>query len=341
MPEDRFRTECEGLVRAWGRYGRGHLRDYLVQGVEDPRINIQSILTRHFLIEQLFGSRFEAVAEAELHFAIVMNWLMKVVSESRRAEHLSDVLDALMDGSGAAGCAPIPSYVRRDFDRLPREIGGSEIGNYISEVLMWAPVEAVALPLPESAMNTFATVWGRLLAGERCGRVSVIEPACGSANDYRFIDAYGIARHVDYHGFDLCGKNIDNARQMFGDISFAWGNALAIHRANKSFDCCFVHDLLEHLSIAAGELALEEILRVTRRACCLGLFNTGGDGEHVERRVDDYYWNTLSLSRIEAFLAARGWAAQIVHVDTLLRGRFQCGDTHNRGACTVVATIKT
>ena len=52
----------------------------LVQGVEDPRINVQSILTRHFLIEQLFGNRFAEVTEAELRFAVVMNWLGRIVT---------------------------------------------------------------------------------------------------------------------------------------------------------------------------------------------------------------------------------------------------------------------
>ncbi|HPD48527.1 MAG TPA: hypothetical protein P5279_01495 [Anaerohalosphaeraceae bacterium] len=58
MLQDRFKAETEGLVRSWQRYGRSHLRDYLVQGVEDPRINVQSILSRHFLIAELFGDRF-------------------------------------------------------------------------------------------------------------------------------------------------------------------------------------------------------------------------------------------------------------------------------------------
>ena len=50
MLEDCFKLETERLKKSWMRYDRATLRDYLVQDVEDPRINVQSILTRHFLI---------------------------------------------------------------------------------------------------------------------------------------------------------------------------------------------------------------------------------------------------------------------------------------------------
>ena len=58
MFEDRFKAESVGLVRSWQRLGRSDLREYLVQGVEDPRSNVQIILSRHFLIAELFGDRF-------------------------------------------------------------------------------------------------------------------------------------------------------------------------------------------------------------------------------------------------------------------------------------------
>ncbi len=57
--EERFKLETERLAKSWMRYDRATLRGYLVEDVEDPRVNIQSILTRHFLIERLFGKQFE------------------------------------------------------------------------------------------------------------------------------------------------------------------------------------------------------------------------------------------------------------------------------------------
>jgi len=76
MLENRFRQETENLKKSWMRYDRATLRDYLVRDVEDPRINVQSILTRHFLIERLFGKRFDPLAQHELRFALVVNWLL-------------------------------------------------------------------------------------------------------------------------------------------------------------------------------------------------------------------------------------------------------------------------
>jgi len=42
MLEERWRAETEKLIDAWGQYEPGMLATYLVSGVEDPRINIQS-----------------------------------------------------------------------------------------------------------------------------------------------------------------------------------------------------------------------------------------------------------------------------------------------------------
>ena len=47
--------------------------------MEDPRINVQSILTRQFLTKGLFGERFTSLMEQELRFGVVMNWLNKLV----------------------------------------------------------------------------------------------------------------------------------------------------------------------------------------------------------------------------------------------------------------------
>ncbi len=337
---DRFKIESEGLAKSWQRYDSAHLRDYLVRGVEDPRINVQSILSRHFLIERLFGRRFEAVADAELRFAIAMNWLMKTVSTCARVEQLGELLDSLLDGIEIANGTRIPAYVQSIFDSLPCECNGVIVANYVNEVLMWPPMEPVALPLPESVLNTFATIWQNLLACEPTERISVIEPACGSANDYRFLHAFGIAPLIDYCGFDLCDKNIANARRMFGDANFGCANVLEIGHADKSFDFCFVHDLFEHLSPAAFDRAVEEVVRVTLKACCLSFFNAGCNPEHIERPIEDYHWNTLSISQTDQLLRRLGCETKIIGIDAWLRQQFECGDTHNKQAYTVIATIK-
>ena len=61
--ENRLKRETAQLKRSWMQYEQVMLRDYLIEQVEDPRLNVQSILTRHFLVEACFGDRFAALKE--------------------------------------------------------------------------------------------------------------------------------------------------------------------------------------------------------------------------------------------------------------------------------------
>ena len=206
---------------------------------------------------------------------------------------------------------------------------------------MSLPPENIDVPPSESVMNTFASVWKDALKDAHADGISVLEPACGSANDYRFIHRFGIARFLNYHGFDICAKNIANAQGMFPGVSFAVGNVLEIDRVAKSFDYCYVHDLFEHLSVEAMKRAFEEIMRVTRKGVCCGFFNMHKDPEHFEVPVGDYHWNTLSVPRIRSLLEHYGCSVKTTAIDSYLRQRFQCPDTHNKLAWTIIATMKT
>ncbi|MHC4565862.1 MAG: class I SAM-dependent methyltransferase, partial [Planctomycetota bacterium] len=293
------------------RYERATLRDYLVQNVEDPRINVQSILMRHFLVECLFGKRFDFLAEYELRFALVMNWLLKLLKKSVTAGHLQAVLDALLTGRDDAEGLQIPSHVSETF-------AGLMLPNYICDLLNWTPVETTEAPIPEYLMSTFQAIWSEVLADEQPQGISVLEPACGSANDYRFIESFGIARLLDYTGFDLCDKNIHNARQMFPRARFDVGNVLEIDAGDNEFDYCFVHDLFEHLSVQATEAAIAELCRVTRRGICAGFFNMHDGERHIVRTVSDYHWNTLSVARTKAAFKREASGIQVIHIDAFL-----------------------
>ncbi|MBL7187195.1 MAG: class I SAM-dependent methyltransferase [Phycisphaerae bacterium] len=314
------------------RHDRGTLRDYLVRDVEDPRINVQSILTRHFLVERLFGERFDLVAEQELRFGLVVNWLLKLLKKSVTVGRLQTVFDALLTGRPDAEGMQIPSYVSETFADLM-------LPNYICDLLNWVPVETTEAPIPEYLMSTFEAIWSEVLAGEQPQSISVLEPACGSANDYRFIETFGIARLLDYTGFDLCDKNVHNARGMFPHARFEIGNVLEIDADDKAFDYCFVHDLFEHLSIEAAEAAISELCRVTRRDICAGFFNMHVGGEHIVKAVGDYHWNTLSLVRTKAVFERYCSGIQVIHIDEFLTSEFGCADAHNKGAYTFVVSL--
>ena len=330
--KDRFILETQLLAKSWMRHDRRALRDYLVQDVEDPRINVQSILTRHFLIRRFFGNRFDYLAEHELRFALVVNWLLRLLKDSVTPEQLRGALDELLTGQGNTEGLKIPSYVSETFADLM-------LPNYICNLLNWTPVETTEAPIPEYLMSTFERIWSEVLEGERHQGVSVLEPACGSANDYRFIESFGIARLFDYTGFDLCEKNVQNARHICPRGRFEIGNVLEIDADDNAFDYCFVHDLFEHLSIEATEAAISELCRVTRRVICAGFFNMHPGGEHIVKPFDDYHWNRLSLSRTRAIFERFASGIRIIHIDESLTSSFGCADTHNKSAYTFIISL--
>ena len=329
MLDDRFILETEQLKKSWMRYNRATLCDYLIRDVEDPRINVQSILTRHFLIKQLFGGRFYDLMEQELRFGLVMNWLLGLLKKSVKVNQLHSMLDALLAGEDKAEGLKVPSYISETFASL-------FLPNYMCDLFSWAPVETTEAPIPDYLMSTFQKIWLEVLAGEQHQDISVLEPACGSANDYRFIEVFGIARLFNYTGFDLCEKNIRNARQMFPDACFKVGNVLEIEAGYGAFDYCFMHDLFEHLSIEAMEIAMAEICRVTRKVICAGFFNMHEGDRHIIQAVGDYHWNKLSMPATRAIFERYASAVQVIHVDTFLRSKFNCNDTHNKGAYTLI-----
>jgi SAM-dependent methyltransferase len=332
MLDDRYKLETEQLKKCWMRHDGATLRNYLVRDVEDPRINVQSILTRHFLIKQLFGKRFEDLMEQELRFALVMNWLLGLLKTSIRPGRLHAILDALLAGQDHAEGLRIPPYVSETFSALA-------LPNYICDLLCWSPVETTEAPIPEYLMSTFQMIWREVLADEQPRRVSVLEPACGSANDYRFIESYGIAKLLEYTGFDLCDKNIGNARGMFPAICFKVDNVLEIKAGNSAFDYCFVHVLFEHLSIEAMEAAISEICRVTRKGICAGFFNMHKGKQHKTQLVGDYHWNKLSMAETKLIFERHASKIKVIHIDTSLRSKFHCEDAHNKGAYTLIISI--
>ena len=145
---------------------------------------------------------------------------------------------------------------------------------------------------------------------------------------------YGLARLLRYTGFDLCAKNIENARALFPGVSFAVGNVFEIEAPDKAYDLCFVHDLFEHLSLEGMQAAVSEVCRVTRQGLCVGFFNMDEIRDHQVRPADEYHWNLLSMARMKELFAAHGFTARAVHIGTFLRQAIGCEQTHNRNAYT-------
>jgi SAM-dependent methyltransferase len=324
-----LRSETEKLVWSWTRHDAPVLRDYLVSGVEDPRLNLQSVLSRHFLVRIAAGEGFRELMAAEYRFSAAMNWLLALGDAAREPSAAEALLYALRKGSDNAEGLEIPPFILDLFPRLPADTDGLAVPNYIEQFLSEAQGEA------GPALNTFNTLWNVALASfERPVPPAVLEPACGSANDYRFLRAFGLARLLDYTGFDLCESNVRNARALFPDARFEVGNVFEVGFGPRSFDVCFVHDLFEHLSIEGLQAAVAEICRVARVGICAGFFNMDETAEHEVRPVEQYHWNKLSMGRTKRLFAEHGFAGEVMHIGTFLKHQVGCEQAHNANAYT-------
>jgi SAM-dependent methyltransferase len=317
----------------------GMLRDYLVSSVEDPRLNLQSVLSRHFLARALTAGGLSALMEQEYRFAAAMNWLTGLAGKLRDAQELGLILYALKRGADNAEGIEIPGFILQTFAALPTAADGLNVPNYIESFLSGTQFVSGQARFHEPSLNTFRDLWPHALTCHQLSTISsqplsVLEPACGSANDYRFLDAYGLARLVRYTGFDLCAKNIQNARALFPEVSFAVGNVFEIAAPDKAYDLCFVHDLFEHLSLEGMQTAVKEACRVTRQGICVGFFNMDEIRDHQVRLMDDYHWNLLSMGCMRELFAECGFTARVVHIGTFLRRQVGCEQTHNPNAYT-------
>ncbi len=339
-----FEQESERLARSWNRHEAAWLRDYLVAGVEDPRINLQSIFSRHFLLENIFPGSFGALMRQEYRFAAAMNCLIPLANRLHSQEDLDAVVHALKHGSDNAEGIEIPPFILETFAKLPATAEDLAVPNYIESTIAGAGCESGRVTLGEPGMDTFCKLWSDVLGKATptapdggAEPFPVIEPACGSANDYRFLDRYGIARFVTYAGFDLSEKNIANARALYPSVHFEVGNAFEIRAADKAFDFCFLHDLFEHLSLEGMQTAIKEVCRVTRRGLCVGFFSMDETADHVVRQVEEYHWNTLSMARVRDLFTQLGFTTQVIHIGTFLRREAGCDYTHNPNAYTFIA----
>jgi hypothetical protein len=341
--KDSLKAETARLERSWMRHDFDKLRHYLVSGVEDPRINAQSILSRHFLIQASCGEGFKVLMDQEHRFGAAMNWLLNLLRNTSETEELDAVLHALRRHADNAEGIEVPHFILQSFASLPVVACGLKVPNYIEAFLKRSALSAGKLQGDQASLDTFQELWNQALdlhlasaelAADSSPYPTVLEPACGSANDYRFLDAYGLTRVLDYTGMDLCEKNVLNARELFPGVQFACGNAFDLPFPDKSYDLCFVHDLFEHLSLEGMEQAVAEVCRVARAGICVGFFNMHEIAEHKVVPDEDYYWNDLSLVRTRESFALHGFTGQAIHVGTFLRDCTGCAETHNPNAYT-------
>ncbi len=334
---ERLLGETEKLVQSWARHQPDLLRDYLVSGVEDPRLNLQSILTRHFLARGLTSEPPAQLMEQEVRFSAAMNLLLQMRPSLRVEEDAALMLHALQSGADNFEGAAIPPYLTAAFRELPLSIPGGVVPNYLADFLIrFDPQRSWDFSRPGSTLEAFAPLWQIALAGlpRDAGTKRLLEAACGSANDYRWLDAYGFADQLEYAGFDLCAANIENARQLFPGASFAVGNVFQIPAPDRAYDLCFTHDLFEHLSLEGIETAAAELCRVTGWGLCVGFFNMEDREAHQIEPYEDYHWNKLSAGQMRESFERHGFLVRMIHIGTFFREQTGVDAAHNPNAWT-------
>src|SRR5690349_5577749 len=196
-------AESERLARSWMQHDPDWLRDYLVRDVEDPRINLQSIFTRHFLLQALFGQRFRWLMDQECRFSACMNWLALLAQRLSESGELQAVRNALSRGLDNAEGISIPSFLVHTFASLPAAKDDIRVPNHIEAFLTGTRYNSGRAELDPRSLDTFRFLWIASLPPHEDGPIlstqplSVLEPACGSANDFRFLHAYGLTPFLD------------------------------------------------------------------------------------------------------------------------------------------------
>ena len=212
---------------------------------------------------------------------------------------------------------------------------GVKMGSYRNPIKQ-AAVRRVDAAIADRQMQ-LVDRWRSTLEGRPSEPISVLELACGSANDYRAFAESGLARHLDYIGVDLSAKNVANARRRFPGASFEVGNILELPYPDASFDEVIASDIFEHLSPESMEAALEEAMRLARHGLILTFFNMADAPDHEIQRRRAYHWNRLSRPRIEARLRESFASVSAIPIARLLRDRYGYAHSYNRHAWTIVA----
>jgi ubiquinone/menaquinone biosynthesis C-methylase UbiE len=183
----------------------------------------------------------------------------------------------------------------------------------------------------------FGERWRAALAVRVAPPLSVLEFACGSANDYRAFADYGIAAFLDYTGIDLNDTNITNAKRMFPVINFRVDSILSLPEADHSIDYVIGFDILEHLSLPAKRTAMDAAVRICRRGVHFAFFRMDEIPDDIINPVRNYHSNTLSAPRMREYMGERFSSTQLINIPELLERDFGAEHFDNPKAVTLIA----
>jgi ubiquinone/menaquinone biosynthesis C-methylase UbiE len=198
-----------------------------------------------------------------------------------------------------------------------------------------ADVQRVSEVIADRAPE-FGRRWQDALADRQAPALSVLEYACGSANDYGAFAGYGIARFLDYTGVDLNETNIANARRRFPDVNFRVGSVLDLPEQDRSMDYVIGFDIMEHLSLPAMQHAMDAAVRICRRGLYFAYFRMDEVPEHVDNPRGNYHFNLLSAPQVRQDMARQFGTVQLIQVADMLKDNFGYAHSYNRKAYALI-----
>ncbi len=324
--------EGSAYAAEWSRHGREYLDSYLIQEVEHPAVNPQSVLMRAFLMDRLFPGQFSPLVEEELYFSACACFALLGQREGWFPQLFARVeeTDGGVDGE-------LPEFLQREFHQ--RTSSRFEIKALFEEL-------AKCLTLGfEFFQSPFHRAWNEAIAAvpsaETMKRLRSLELACGSANDYRFFDHYGQAAFLDYTGVDVCPENIDNARARYPEVDFQVDDVTKLDADDDDYDVVMAFDLYEHLSPTGLDAAIDESVRVCRDELWLSFFNLSESPVHEFSQEGNYYWNALSITELTESLQTSGCdRIEIISLQRELEDRFPGYRHYNPEAHIVIAGVE-
>lgn len=313
----------------WSRHGKAYLDSYLIQEVEHPAINPQSILLRAFFLDRLAPGKFAQQIDEELYFSACAcfallgqreGWLPELYAQLLRSDATDD----------------LPEFLRPAFHE-------AHASRFEIQALFDELAKCLTLGF-EFFHSPFRQPWrevcGTIAPASKAATPRTLELACGSANDYRFFDDYGLASHLAYTGIDVCPENIENARQRFPSIEFEVDDVAKLDQSDGAFDIVIAFDLFEHLSPVSLESALDEAVRVCRSELWLSFFNLLSLPTHQFSQKGNYYWNALSLSEVTESLQRSGCSSvEVISLAQELESRFPGYRHYNQDAHILIANV--
>lgn len=322
--------EGNAYASEWSRHGREYLDSYLIQEVEHPAINPQSVLIRAFLIDRLFPGKFTDLVDEELYYAACACFALLGQREGWFPELFATAIDENQDEE-------LPAFLQRAYHE--QHTRRFTIKGLFEEI-------AKCLTLGFSFFESpFEDAWREVLkeaakASPSPASIKCLELACGSANDYRFLDRFGHAAFLEYTGIDVCPENIENAKARFPEIAFDVDDVTRLDEDEREHDLILAFDLYEHLSPEGLEAALDESVRVAREELWLSFFNLKDIPTHLIEPRGQYYWNQLSLSEVIDSLNRSGCEElEVLSIAKELEQRFPGYRHYNQEAHIIMATV--